>query len=142
MSNDAKWRSELTDAPQDAVAELGAVVLGALGVAPLAAAPLVWSSQEDGLTRWHVLALTDRTVMSAQLSMKAVEVSEITVTVMPIARVKQILWSVEKQRGWTDDSKTSVTFALGDATVTLPSPYKTGLSNGELAWIHALTERI
>ena len=142
MTKDEEWRRFLTDAQEPVVASLGAAVVAAVGKALLVVKPLVWSTHGEGGRTWRALALTDRFVVIAQLSMGDVDVLNTTVSVVPLAQVTELRWAIQTRRAWTEQFSTLVTLTSGASTVTLPPTYRTHLTSDELAWVQALSERI
>lgn len=136
MSDDTEWRSALTDTTNQVRDSLGQALLDAVGDAPLAAKPLVWSSQDGDRTTWRALALTGRLVASAHLSMKQVDALEIVVTVVPMSRVGEIVWTTVDRHEWRTVT-TTATLTLGDLKVDLPD-----LSEDDATFLHALSQRL
>ena len=114
-THDRQWRQELDEHPSAAVRELGRVVITSAGTRPLRARPVVWQSDVgEASPVWHALAVTDRFVVSVDL------------TITEAARMKTYASHVRFSeipdiQTTSQNVEAGVTFRFGSARVTLPS---------------------
>jgi hypothetical protein len=137
---DQQWRQELYEHPSAAVTELGRVVVISAGTRPLRARPVIWQSEvgEDSST-WHALAVTDRFVVSVDLTITDAGTMKTFASVVRFVEIADV-------QATSEDREANVTVRLGSADVTLPWPgtdsNDSSQPQAELAFVEAVTSHV
>ena len=124
-TQDRQWRQELDEHHNPAVRELGRVVITSVGTRPLFARPVIWQSDVgEASPVWHALAVTDRFVVSVDLTITDAGRMKTFASVIRILEIADV-------EATSRDVEAGVMLLLGSAGVTLPSSVADSTHSGQ-----------